>query len=397
MSERELAVNGGQPIRSTPFPGRRLFDEACRSAVGDVFDRAWETGWDFGFRGEWRERYTREFSDFQGGGYTEAVSAGTAAVYLAICALDLPEGGEVLCSPVTDPGTVSAILMAGLLPVVIDSMPGAFNAGAAEVEAAFTDDTVLVLITHTGGLPVNMPDIMSLANARNVPVLEDASQAHGARWGETMVGCFGEIAVFSTMFSKQHATGGCGGLVFTRNEALYHRVASLSDRGKQFFQAGFNPKEPNEFHGPALNFNQDELSCAIGSVTLKKLPGIVRRRTELVDRIAEGIAHVDGVRILRPEAGNLASYFYATLVLDSANRKNSFAQALLAEGIPINPDYRYIVSDWSWVRERVPQLGEAREARRTRDESINLLFHERFSNQDADDIASAIRKVAHAL
>src|SRR5204863_5326452 len=105
---------------------------------------------------------------------------------------------------------------------------------------------------------------------------------HGARLNGKKVGTFGDIAAFSTMYRKNHATGGCGGVIFTPDEKLYHLVRACADRGKPFWQPGFNDKDPKQFLFPALNLNIDELSCAIGSQTLGKLDRTNQRPRERV-------------------------------------------------------------------------------------------------------------------
>lgn len=395
-----LALYGGPPVRTAPFPGRRLFDEAELQAVTGVFRHAWETGRDFGYQGPFEDAYMRDFCTMQGGGHADAVSSGTASVLLALAALDLPPGSEVACSPVTDPGGVTPILALGLKPVVVDAAPGGFNMGADELAAVITPRTRAVLVTHVGGIPAGMERIAAVAGAHGLAVAEDCSQAHGARINGTPVGNFGDIAAFSTMFSKNHASGGCGGIVHTRRADLHRRVRALADRGKPFMDEGFDPRNPGMFLFPALNFNQDELSCAIGRSTLARLPHTITRRQDIVRRITEGLADSTVLSPLPVPSGMESSPFFLTVRVAThrlRTDKLEFARAVQAEGIPLNPDYRYVLAEWPWLAPHCATPPHTPNASSFRQQSFNLLFHERFSDADADDIVTALLKVEAAL
>src|SRR5207244_10547052 len=128
-----------------------------------------------------------------------------------------------------------------------------------------------VRVVHATGKAAPVDEIMSIARQHGLKVIEDCSQSHGASIKGRKIGTFGDIAAFSTMYRKNHATGGCGGVIFTSDEALHHLVRAYADRGKAYWQPGFNEKDPKQFLFPALNLNIDELSCAIGIMSLAKL------------------------------------------------------------------------------------------------------------------------------
>lgn len=395
-----LAITGGIPVRTAPFPGQRLFDEDALHAVTQVFYHAWETGRDFGYQGEFEEAYMTDFCGMMGGGYADAVSSGTAAVFLAFASLDLPTGSEVICSPVTDPGGVTPLLALGLRPVVADAAPDSFNLDPASLMSNITPRTKAVLVTHVGGMPANMPHICSIARAHDLFVVEDCSQAHGARIDSILVGTFGDVAAFSTMFSKNHASGGCGGIVFTHSAEYYRRIRALADRGKPFLDSQFDPKNPGTFLFPALNFNQDELSCAIGRATLVKLPAIIHRRQAIAHRITRGLAPSRLFDVLlQPEGYEMSPFFLTIRVAIGGGIpcKTDIARAVQAEGIPINPDYRYVLAEWPWLAPHCAVPPSTPNASAFRATSFNILFNERFTDADADDIVSAMLKVDAAM
>ncbi|QJT07629.1 glutamine--scyllo-inositol aminotransferase [Oceanidesulfovibrio marinus] len=396
----QLAIHGGTPVRTTPFPGRRLFGEDELEAVTNVFRHAWDTGRDFGYQGPFEDEYVADFCAMQGGGFADAVSSGTSAVLIALAALELPGGSEIICSPVTDPGGLTPALWLGLHPIIADAAPGGFNVDAERIAQVLTPRTKALLLTHAGGIPIDMEPVAALAREHDLCIVEDCSQAHGARVNATPVGCFSDIAAFSTMFSKNHASGGCGGLVYTQDKQRYDTVRAFSDRGKPFARQDFDPKNPAHFLFPALNLNQDELSCAIGRSTLRRLPQTILRRRAIIEQVREQIDASSVLRILRPARHLEDSPFFMTVCVDTDKitcSKLEFARAVQAEGIPINPDYRYVVSEWPWLAPHCATPPSTPHAVSFRESSFNILFNERFSDNDAKDIATALLKVEAAM
>lgn len=395
-----LAINGGAPLRSRALPGRRLFGEEELEAVRHVFEQAWINGVDFGYQGEEEERYCRAFSQFQGGGYTDAVATGTVAILVALMALDLPKGSDVVVSPITDPGCVTPILMLGHRVVIADSSPDSFNVGAEQFAQAITTNTRAAVLTHMAGIPMDIGPIKEMAETQGIHLVEDCSQAHGALYKGERVGTFGEFGCFSTMFSKVHATGGCGGLVHTRSPEHYWRVRAAADRGKDFSAADFNPKDAARLLFPAINLNLDELSCAIGRSTLAKLEATITRRLEITSQINKGLNGLRAVHAVDYPSNVSPSPFFHTIGVNAKKctvTKLEFAMAVAAEGIAINPGYRYLVADWPWLYASRPDENDTPNARKFRDSSFNILFHEKYSDDDVDDIVSAIRKVDQKL
>lgn len=401
MTKRQaLALYGGPPLRAKPLPSRSLFGRDELRAVIKVFRRSWATGRDFGYQDFFEKEYTHAFCDLQGGGYADAVSSGTAAILLSLASLELPLGGEVVYSPVTDPGGITPSLWLGLSPVLADARPDGFNVGFDQFSAALSERTRAAVITHVGGLPVDIEPIAELCARRGIFLVEDCSQSHGATVSGVPVGNFGKVAAFSTMFSKNHASGGCGGLVFTRERQLYDKIRSLADRGKPFHSSSFNPKDPRDFLFPAMNFNQDELSCSIGLSTLHKLKNTIWRRTEIMMKIHKGLENSNTLCVLTSPSHFKPSPFFITVRVAPDRLsvpKEEFARAVAAEGISVNPDYRYVVSEWPWFRMHTNDFSQTPNATRFREMSFNILFNERFTDVDVQDVIGAIKKVESAF
>jgi dTDP-4-amino-4,6-dideoxygalactose transaminase len=394
------AIRGGTATRAAPMPPRFAFGAAELNEVEHVFDYYRKLGSDFGFQGHFERLYTDAFVDYQGeGGYADAVATGTAAIYVALAALDLPPGSEVLCSPISDPGTFSAIVLNGLRPRLVDCEPGRYVIGPAEVKARISSNTRAIVVVHASGIAAEIDAITALSHDANLKVVEDCSQAHGATWAGRKVGCFGDVAAFSTMYRKNHATGGAGGVIYSKDEELYRQCLARADRGKPTWHDDFDEKDPASFLFPALNLHTDELSCAIGRSSLSRLDDTITRRRAVVQGIANGLAQ--GSRTCRAaKMGEGCSPFFLPVHVATQHlpvNKVEFARAVAAEGIPINPHYRYVASDWPWLRPYLADDFPCDRAREVRDTTFNILLNENYGFQEVEDILNAIRKVERFL
>ena len=373
--------------KKNPNPPRRLFGREELAAVREVFRHSWRTGVDFGYQGEFEKRYTEAFVAYQGGGYADAVATGTASVFVAVAALELPAGSHVICSPITDPGTVSAIILNGHKVVIMDSMPGSYNAGPDEFLAAITPETRAVVLVHAAGKAAPVDRIVALARERGIRVVEDCSQAHGASLHGKKVGTFGDISAFSTMYRKAHATGGCGGVVYTQDRSLYWKARSYADRGKPFGEDPFDEKDVRFFRFPALNLNLDEISCAIGEVTLRKLDATRRKRMEFANRFGRELAKEAPDLRAETFSEEDSPFFLPIHVRPGGNfTVNEAAELFESQGYSVNPCYRYLLAEWPWLKNQLantkccfgPETCTCScNALLVRNRSINILFNER--------------------
>jgi perosamine synthetase len=390
-----LAIAGGVPVRSAPMPPRRALGETELRSVQEVFAYYREHDADPGYQGPFEKLYTDAFVRFMGGGYADSVATGTAAIYVALAALNLPQGSEVLVSPVTDPGTISAIILNRLVPRLADSAPGGFNMGLDQFVERATPNVRAVLLVHALGQPADIVGIAEAARARGIRVIEDCSQAHGARVKGRPVGNFGDIAAFSTMYRKAHVSGASGGLVFSRDRDLFRRALAHADRGKPSWEKDFDDRDPNNFLFPALNLNTDEISCAIGLASLARLSDTILRRLAFVAEFSGRL--LDKAKLCRPYgySPNDSPFVYPILLDPDriACTKTAFAEAVRAEGIGLNPHYKYVVAEWPWVKSYLADSFDTPNARAVRDRSFCLYLNENYGHQEVDDCVAAIVKV----
>ena len=389
------AINGGEPVRKRPMPPRLALGDTEAAAIQEVIAYYREKKVDPGYQGHFEQRYTDAFVKFMGGGYADAVATGTVSLYVAIAALQLPADSEVIVSPITDPGTLSAIILNRLVPRIADSEPCTYNMGPQQFVERITPNTRGVVIVHSLGRAADSASITEEAHARGIRVVEDCSQSHGARIKGRVVGNFGDIAAFSTMYRKAHMTGASGGIVFTRDQELYHKTLAFADRGKPRWQDGFDDRNPNQFLFPALNLHTDEISCAIGAASLARLSDTILRRLTFLAELSGRL--VDRAKICKPfgYTPNDSPFVYPILVDTKLINvtKQHFANAVLAEGIGLNPHYQYLVSDWPWLKPYLTDDFKSPNARDIRDRSFMLYLNENYGTTEAADCLKAIVKV----
>jgi len=438
--QEALAIQGGTPVRSQPMPVRKVFGLEEKQAVMDLFDLAIAKGSHFlGYNGPQEEAYCREFADFLGGGFADGVNSGTNAVHVAVRALELEPYSEVIVPPVSDAGGIMPVAMANLIPVPADAAPGSFNTSAEQIEKRLTAKTRAIMVAHIAGIPVDMDPVMELAAKHGLPVIEDAAQAHGTEYKGRKVGSIGTIAAFSTMFGKQHCTGGQGGVVFTTNQELYWKIRQHADRGKPFGVSlsgsagagvGAAASAGNNLLA-ALNNNMDELHACVGRVQLRRLPKFLEQRRRVAGQIAAGCRECSSVEMIVgpncpgcPDEGGeectigcKPSFWFLIFRFNAAAStvdKATFVEALRAEGIPFDPTYLYVPTRQPWslahhvfgdgssalpwsaagISHLAPPLPEADA---TDANHFRLSFHEGWGETEAADVAAALCKVDAAF
>jgi perosamine synthetase len=363
--------------------------------VMSVLDYYRERDLDPGYEGHFEKLYVRAFTEMMGGGYADAVATGTSALYIAMAALDLPKGSEVIVSAITDPGSLAAIVLNGLKPRLADSAPGSYNIGAEQFAERLSPNVTGALIVHAGGQAAEIDKIVELAHARGIKVLEDCAQSHGALLRAKPIGTFGDIAAFSTMYRKAHMTGPSGGVVYTRDLELHRRAIAHADRGKPRWREDFSDRDPSNYLFPALNHNTDEISCAIGIASLARLRGTIIARLAFVSDFVARLVDASNVCSPYPFSPTNSPFYYQVMVDCDAITcsKIEFAEAVRAEGIDLNPHYRFVVSDWPYIRPYLADDFDAPNAHDICNRSFNLYLNERYGELEARDIVKAIVKV----
>ncbi len=330
------------------------------------------------------EKFEQAFAGFCGVPFAVAVSSGTAALHLALLAHGIGPGDEVVTTPLSFIASANAIRHAGARPVFADIDPVTFNLSAACAEEAVTPRTKAILVVHLYGLPADMNGLAEVAERHGLALIEDACQAHGARYRGRAVGSFG-TGCFSFYPSKNMTTGE-GGMITTRSAELARRCSLLRSHGT-------SGNYRHELLG--YNFRMTEISAAIGLCQLRKVTSFNEARRRNAAYLSERLAGLRGivVPVTPSDRRHVFHQYTVRVVSDSrdAVRESLAAKAVDARvyyPIPIHRQPTYHAS-----REyRSLSLPEAERASR---EVLSLPVHPALSREQLDRVAEGLREYLH--
>lgn len=286
--------------------------------------------------------FEHEFAEYVGASHGVAVANGTVALDLALYALGIGNGDEVVVTPRTFIASVSCIINAGALPIFADVDSDSGNITADSVRAVLSSRTRAIVAVHLAGWPCDMEGLTALAEERGLYLIEDCAQAHGATWRGKRVGSFGHVAAFSFCTDKIMSTGGEGGMVVTSDRKLWQRMWSYKDHGKDW-ESVHNQMHPPGFRWLHASFGTNwrltEFQSAIGRVQLRKLDKWILKRKENALRLSEGLAKQKGLRVPIPagHVGHAWYKFYAYVRPENLNdgwSRDRIMQAVEKEGVP---------------------------------------------------------------
>ncbi len=399
----KLALEGGEKAKTTPFGTGRRHGDLDKQLLAEVID----SDMLFYFMGSKVYEFQREFAAMYGKEHCVACSSGTAAVHIALGALELPAGSEVITSSITDMGSLTGILYQGLVPVFADVDPDTLNMDPASVIRLITDKTRAILVVHHAGLAADMDAMLEIGREYNVRVVEDCAQAYCCEYKGRLAGTMAEISAFSLNHFK-HITCGSGGMVLTNDASLRYRASLFLDKCYQREEKIRNPF----FLAP--NYQMTELQGAVALAQLRKVNAIVERRNQLGMRLNAQLANLPGIFPQAIPEGCKHAYFLYLFRLDLERLRctaREFSAALAAEGVPNNahtitggrPVYLYDIfqkrsafpgTEWPFSPDREYRKGDCPVAEAAFDRWIMLNIYEHYTERDIDEIALGIGKVA---
>lgn len=256
--------------------------------------------------------FEQEFAEYVGTRHAVALHNGTVALELALYALGVGNGDEVITTPRTFIASASAAVMRGAKPVFADVDPDSGNITAGTIEKVITSRTKAIIVVHLAGWPTDMDPIMDLAEKYGLKVIEDCAQAHGAKYKGRSVGSIGHVGAWSFCQDKILTTGGEGGMLTTNDPELWSKAWSFKDHGKSY-DAVYNRQHPPGFRWLHEDFGTNwrmlELQAAIGRVILRKLDGWVDKRREYANYLNERLGQIPALRITPPPKGIHHAYY----------------------------------------------------------------------------------------
>jgi perosamine synthetase len=280
--------------------------------------------------------FENAFARFCGVRHAVATNTGTAALHVALMALGIGPGDEVITTPLSCIASTNPILFQGARPVFADVEPDTYNLDVADVEKRITARTRAILPVHLFGHPVDLDPLLELASVHHLPVIEDASQAAGAEYKGRRVGSLGQIGCFS-LYANKIVTSGEGGMIVTQDEALAQRMAAIRNFGQPSGQHFLHP-----FLGS--NYKMTDLHAAIGLVQLGKVERYIERRRRNVAELNAALAGLTGLIEQLPSERPYARavpFAYHILFRNATLRKRAEA-AFHAAGIETRPFFSLI-------------------------------------------------------
>ena len=258
-------------------------------------------------------KFEQDFAARMGVSHGIAVANGSVALGIALRALDLPQGAEVVVTPRTFVASVSEILLAGARPVFADVDRDSQNITAASIERVISSRTAAIMTVHLAGWPCDMPKVTELARDNRIAIIEDCAQSHGAGIAGRTTGAWGDVAAFSFCQDKIMSTGGEGGMIVTDDELLARRCWSFKDHGKSPELLGEKRGSSTAFRwlheSLGTNARMTEVQAAIGAVQLAKLDDWIRQRHANAACLTARLAEVPGIRTTVPPSEVLHAYY----------------------------------------------------------------------------------------
>lgn len=328
----ELAILGGKPVRTKPFPSWPVHDEKERKAVLEVL----ESGkW---WYGEKVAAFERAYADYQDAKFGITCTSGTIGLEIALISCGVGAGDEVIVPPFTFVATATSVLKVNAIPIFVDIEGDTLNIDPGAIEAAITPRTKAIIPVHFAGLPADMDRINEIAKKHNLVVIEDACHSWGTKWRGKGTGALGHMGAFSFQMSK-NITAGEGGIVLTDDE-------ELADTARSYTNCGRGKGKPwYEHYLLGGNYRMTEFTAAILLCQLSRLQEQTERRMANAKILNEGLAEVPGIRTLKDDDPRVTqrSYHLYCLRLDSEAlggvTRERFMEAVRAEGVPVSPGY----------------------------------------------------------
>ncbi|EKQ70971.1 putative PLP-dependent enzyme possibly involved in cell wall biogenesis [Leptolyngbyaceae cyanobacterium JSC-12] len=286
----------------------KLIGDAINSAVLEVLASGRYIG------GPLVEQFEQQFASYVGTSDCVACNSGTDALYLALRAYDIKPGDEVITTPFTFVATAEAISAVGAKPVFVDIEPHTFNLNLEQVEAAITEHTRAVIPVHLFGLPVDMTQLMAIAQAHNLLIVEDCAQATGAEWAGKKVGSIGQIGCFSFYPTKNLGACGDGGAITTNDPAIRDRLRRLRDHGRQ-----------GVYHYEELGVNSrlDAVQASILQIKLRYLETWNQQRREVANRYQQLLSPLPGLVLPQEIPGSKSVWNQYTIRVSNRDRSAS--------------------------------------------------------------------------
>lgn len=397
-SDSILAIEGGNPVRRDAVPSWPHYDQDEIEAVAGVLASGKVNYW----TGQEGRRFEEEYAAHCQVRHGVALMNGTVALELALHALGVGSGDEVVTTSRTFIASASCAVMRGARPVMADVDPISQNITAETIASVLTPKTRAIVAVHLAGWPCDMDAILSLARERGLKVIEDCAQAHGATWRGNPVGSFGDVAAFSFCQDKILTTGGEGGMLVTDDQHIWETAWSFKDHGKSW-DAVYQRQHPPGFRwlheSFGSNWRMTELQAVIGRMQLAKLPDWRARRQRNAEVLERGLMGVPGLRLtpIPPHVGHARYRYYAFLEISQLRpgwTQQRIIESVTAEGVQcFSGSCSEIWREKAFAEAGIQPERPLPVAAELGETSLCFLVHPTLGDQEMIDTAVAVAKV----
>lgn len=272
------------------------------------------------------EAFEKAFAEYTGTTYAVGVNSGTSALHLAIRALDIGEGDQVITTPFSFIASGNCLLFERAIPKFVDIDPVTLNMDISKIKKAITKKTKAILPVHIFGLPCDMKAIEEIAEEYDLAIIEDACEAIGATYGGAKVGSFGDAAAFAFYPNKQMTTGE-GGMLVTDDGQIAELAYSMRNQGRTRRSLWL------EHERLGFNYRLDEMSAALGLSQLRRIDKTLARRAKVASWYEKALGEVDGVKALSRVEGSERSWFVFVVILDKGHTRSDVMERLSNWGV----------------------------------------------------------------
>jgi dTDP-4-amino-4,6-dideoxygalactose transaminase len=390
-----LAINGGRSVRSSFLPFHRpLLGAEEERAVVDVLRSGWLT------TGPQTQHFEKALADYVSAKHCVAMNSCTAALHLGLVTAAVDPDSEVITSPITFASTANVIVHCGAKPVFVDIEADTANLDPALVGSAVNSKTRAIVPVHMAGQPCDMDAINAVAARHNLAVIEDAAHALGAEYPDgTRVGSGPNPTAFSFYATKNLTSGGEGGAITLRDDARAERLRIMSlhgislDAWKRYGTDGYKHWD---ILYPGYKYNMFDLQAAVGLAQFGKIDSFWQRRVQIKARLDAGLGDVPEIMLLGQRLRlKHAHHLYVVVVRTeqlTADR-DTIMQAIQAENVGVGVHFRAVHLHPYYQERFAFRRGMFPKAEYYSDRTLSLPLYPKMSDQDADDVVAAVRKV----
>lgn len=330
----QLALLGGQPVRSGGFPSWPMIEKNDETAWADVLQKK---GW-CRLDGDYVNQFEKEYAKLTGVKECLATSNGTNALFGAMSGLDIGPGDEVLVPPYTFVATINVPFLKYALPVFVDTDPETFQMDPNKIEEKITEHTRCICPVHIGGYVANMDAILAIAKKHNLPVVEDACQAHLAEWKGKKVGSWGDAGCFSFQVTKNLSSGE-GGAIISNNSDLIDRCYSFHSNGRERTN-----KYGYQYIHNGTNMRMTEFQGALLLQQMTRIEAQAKVRTQNAEFLTEQLKQIPGITPAKHYDGCTRTAYHLYMFRYDPSQfagvpRDKFLKALNAEGISSSGGY----------------------------------------------------------